>query len=123
MSRKPVPYAESESRPSFSIPMISVTHAENEDDDYPLSQQSPKQPKSKATEAREAVESVQTVLEENIAGIDECECGVVDGRGGGQAPEVNELWFMGQRRGLLAVESLASGINEGGSNLDSRWHD
>jgi hypothetical protein len=85
--------------------MISVTHAENEDDDYPLSQQSPKQPKSKATEAREAVESVQTVLEENIAGIDECECEAVDGRGGIQALEVDEVGFMGQRRGLLVDQS------------------
>lgn len=59
---------EREPRPSVSIPMISVTHAENEDDDYPLSQQ-----KNKATDARAAVESVQNVLEENIAGIDECE--------------------------------------------------
>ncbi|BEI82559.1 hypothetical protein CcaverHIS002_0304270 [Cutaneotrichosporon cavernicola] len=68
--RKPSPFAsEAELRHSFTIPMISVTHAENDyEGDDPLSSM---ETKTKATEARAVVESVQTVLEENIAGIDE----------------------------------------------------
>lgn len=57
--------------PSFSIPLISATHAHDEDeDDRPLAHTVVK---SKAAEAREAAETVQTVLQENIAGIGECE--------------------------------------------------
>ncbi|CAK9779752.1 hypothetical protein CC85DRAFT_285219 [Cutaneotrichosporon oleaginosum] len=56
-------------RPSFSIPMISVTRAETDDGHNYSSSQGGHT--SKANEARAAVESVQNVLEENIAGIDE----------------------------------------------------
>lgn len=56
--------------PAFSIPLISVTHAHDDDDDAPLAQAIAK---NKAAEARDVVETTQSVLEENIAGIDECE--------------------------------------------------
>ncbi|GMK56932.1 hypothetical protein CspeluHIS016_0307720 [Cutaneotrichosporon spelunceum] len=68
--RKPARFvSETEARHSFSIPMISVTHADDDDDDdAPLSSA---ESKLKATEARLVAESAQTVLEENIAGIDD----------------------------------------------------
>ncbi|BEJ13394.1 hypothetical protein CspHIS471_0305680 [Cutaneotrichosporon sp. HIS471] len=102
--RKPAPLAsETEPRHSFTIPMISVTHAENDYDD-PLSSM---ETKTKATEARAVVESVQTVLEENIAGIDESPPSLTSGRRGRPLlPWYRKKWVILGAAGVLIAIAI-----------------